>query len=50
MGWTDILLMVLIAGGAVYVLYRSLRKKKGGCDGCSGCEIKGKGGPKDCSP
>lgn len=34
----DIVLMVAIVGGAIWLLYRSLWKKKGCCggDGCSG--------------
>jgi hypothetical protein len=35
MGAIDILLMVLIIGGAVYLLYRSVWKKKGHCPGCN---------------
>ncbi len=34
MGISDVILMVLIIGGAVYLLYHSLWKKKGGCAGC----------------
>ena len=34
MGFVDIVLIVLIVGGAVYLLYRSLWKKKGYCAGC----------------
>jgi hypothetical protein len=34
MGFVDIALMVLIVGGALYLLYRSLWKKKGYCHGC----------------
>ena len=34
MGVSDIVLMVLIIGGALYLLYRSLWKKKGHCAGC----------------
>ena len=34
MGIVDIVLIVLIVGGAVYLLYRSLWKKKGYCPGC----------------
>ena len=34
MGIIDIVLIVLIVGGAVYLLYRSLWKKKGYCPGC----------------
>lgn len=41
MGFSDILMMILIAGGAVWLLYRSIFRKKGNChgsggDGCSG--------------
>jgi len=38
----DIVLMILIAGGAFWLLYRSLWKKKGCCSGsdCSGCNGK----------
>ncbi|MGB9892217.1 MULTISPECIES: FeoB-associated Cys-rich membrane protein [Thermodesulfovibrio] len=41
---TDILLAVIIFGGAVYLLYRSIWKKKGHCSGCRStyCKIKGK--------
>jgi hypothetical protein len=34
MGFVDIALIVLIVGGAIYLLYRSLWKKKGYCHGC----------------
>ncbi|MBI3592812.1 MAG: FeoB-associated Cys-rich membrane protein [Nitrospirae bacterium] len=34
MGFWDILLMVAIVSGAAYLLYRSLWKKKGHCQGC----------------
>jgi hypothetical protein len=34
MGFVDIVLAGLIVGGAVYLLYRSLWKKKGYCHGC----------------
>jgi hypothetical protein len=34
MGFTDIIWMVIIIGGALYLLYRSLWKKKGHCPGC----------------
>jgi hypothetical protein len=34
MGYADIALMVSIAAGAVYLLYRSIWKKKGYCHGC----------------
>lgn len=34
MGFIDIALMIVIAGGALYLLYRSIWKKKGHCQGC----------------
>ncbi len=34
MGFIDIALMVVIISGAVYLLYRSIWKKKGHCPGC----------------
>ena len=34
MGFMDIMLMVVIIGGAFYILYRSVWKKKGHCSGC----------------
>lgn len=39
MEFFEILLMAAIAGGAVWILYNSLWKKKGCCgdDGCGGC-------------
>ncbi len=42
MGFTDIVLIALIISGAVYLLYRSLWKKKGHCSGCTEgmCETK----------
>lgn len=42
MGLIDILLMTAIIGGAVYMLYRSIWKKKGHCSGCNDmtCHIK----------
>lgn len=44
MGIVDILLMVLIISGAFYLLYRSLWKKKGHCQGCDleTCDVKKK--------
>jgi hypothetical protein len=36
MGFADIAWMAFFLGGACYLLYRSLWKKKGGCQGCSG--------------
>jgi hypothetical protein len=46
----DIVLMVLFIGGAVYLLYRSLWKNKGHCQGCDAgtCEIKKKYDSKRC--
>lgn len=42
MGLIDIPLMTAIIGGAVYMLYRSIWKKKGHCSGCNDmtCHIK----------
>lgn len=39
MGIADVLWMTLILGGAGYLLYRSVWKKKGHCQGCdnAGC-------------
>jgi hypothetical protein len=34
MGLADILWMLLILAGAVYLFYRSVIKKKGHCPGC----------------
>lgn len=34
MGFIDFVLMILIAGGAVYLLYCSFNKKKESCLGC----------------
>lgn len=50
MGATDILLAGLIIGGALYLLYRSLWKKKGHCSGCDsgGCGMKKKNNSKGC--
>lgn len=50
MGATDILLMGVIIGGAVYLLYRSLWKKKGHCSWCSEgtCEMKRRYDTKNC--
>jgi len=44
MGIVDVLLMVLIIGGAFYLLYRSIWKKKGHCIGCDSetCKEKNK--------
>ncbi len=35
MDFTDIILMVAIIAGSLYILYRSLWKKKGHCAGCN---------------
>lgn len=35
MMFMDIVLMVIIIGGALYILYRSVWKKKGHCPGCA---------------
>jgi hypothetical protein len=42
MGIADIFWMALIIGGALYLLYRSIWKKKGCCSGCDSkmCEMK----------
>lgn len=34
MEFVDVVLMALIGGGAGYLLYRSVWKKKGHCQGC----------------
>jgi hypothetical protein len=34
MGFVDIALIAAIIAGAVYLLYRSIWKKKGHCPGC----------------
>jgi len=38
MGFLDIVLMVAIVGGAFWLLYYSLWKKKGHCQGCDSCD------------
>ncbi len=50
MNFVDIALMVVIIAGAVYLLYRSLWKKKGHCQGCDmgSCEAKKKSNSKNC--
>lgn len=50
MGFSDIVWMAVIVVGAVYLLYRSLWKKKGHCSGCStgACEGREFKSPKDC--
>jgi hypothetical protein len=37
MGAADIIWMALILAGAGYLLYRSIWKKKGHCQGCDSC-------------
>jgi hypothetical protein len=34
MGISDIIIAVIILAGAVFLLYHSVRKKKGHCPGC----------------
>jgi len=36
MGVADLIIAALILSGTVYILYRSLWKKKGHCGGCDG--------------
>jgi hypothetical protein len=50
MSFVDIALMVVIIAGAVYLLYRSVWKKKEHCQGCDSgtCDAKKKYNPKDC--
>ncbi len=48
MGISDIILMILIAGGALYLLYRSAWKKKGHCAGCASGTCEGKNDVKKC--
>jgi hypothetical protein len=44
MGVFDIVLMIMILGGAAWILYYSAWKKKGHCQGCSdgGCDSRKK--------
>ncbi len=42
MGFTDTVWMLLIISGAAYLLYRSLWKKKGHCQGCASTECRKK--------
>ncbi len=35
MGFVDLVLAGLIVGGAAYLLYRSIWKKRGYCQGCT---------------
>ncbi|TAL22006.1 MAG: FeoB-associated Cys-rich membrane protein [Nitrospirae bacterium] len=48
MNFVDIALMAVIIAGALYLLYRSLWKKKGHCQGCDSetCNVKKKFNPK----
>ena len=48
--FVDITLMAVIIAGAVYLLYRSVWKKKGHCQGCDSgtCEVRKKFKPGDC--
>jgi len=50
MGFVDIILMAVIIAGALYLLYRSLWKKKGHCPGCDSgtCDAKKNIGSKNC--
>jgi hypothetical protein len=50
MGFADIFLMILIITGALSVLYRSLWKKRGHCQGCDAgaCGAKGIDKGTDC--
>jgi hypothetical protein len=46
MGIWEMVLIGLIVVGAIFLLYRSLWKKRGYCHGCDSgkCELKGSGG------
>jgi len=50
MGFSDIIWMGLIIVGALYLLYRSVWKKKGHCAGCpsSSCDMGKKFNAKGC--
>jgi len=37
MGAFDIILMILILAGAFWLIYSSIWKKKGHCQGCDSC-------------
>ncbi len=37
MGTVDLIIAAAILGVAVWLLYRSIWKKKGHCHGCDGC-------------
>jgi hypothetical protein len=45
MSWTDLLLAGGIAGGAIYLLYRSIWKKGGHCSGCDSGYVQGRARP-----
>jgi hypothetical protein len=49
MGIWEIVLIVLIIGGVIFLLYKSLWKKRGYCPGCSNakCGIRISGGSDD---
>ncbi|MCM0080672.1 FeoB-associated Cys-rich membrane protein [Geomonas sp. Red32] len=36
MGISDVIIAAALVSGSVYILYRSLWKKKGHCHGCNG--------------
>ena len=42
MGIFDIVLMIVILGGAFWLLYHSIWKKKGCCQGCDSGKCSGK--------
>lgn len=50
MSFIDVSLIVAIIGGALYLLYRSIWKKKGHCSGCDSamCDMKKKNNSKGC--
>lgn len=50
MGFSDIVWITLIIGGTVYLLYRSVWKKNGHCQGCESgtCGVKKTFHSKDC--
>ncbi|MFZ5799071.1 MAG: FeoB-associated Cys-rich membrane protein [Thermodesulfobacteriota bacterium] len=51
MGPADLIWMVILIGGALYILYRSLWKKRGYCHGCPSQTCHGKKRKnKGCSP
>ena len=42
MGTADLMLMLAILGGTLWLLYRSLWKSRGKCPGCQGSGCSGK--------